>query len=774
VKISKSNSLRSSFVEAETVCRAVHDPDQPFVVKLLHRKDGNKRPLQCKFEWGTYADHARNFEAWRSAGWEPFMMLAVTDGEGYSNVNMTHMWAAAIDLDGGVDIGAWKRSPFKPSLAICTSEGRYHLGWVLRKPLSPSEAHALLTVLAVRFYADRTFANVTQAIRLPGFINGKHGNEVELLNWSDPQRTYDVEDLRLAFDMDLVTRYLRSRQPRFTPNLALPKNDISKEHVLEDVESALKFIPADDYDVWYRVGMALNSLGDQGYELWVKWSQPSNKFNAAEMLSKWQSFSKAQSISLPTVFSLAAAHGWSNPGFRNNSSCHDTGVHGTERAVGRMLAAEMYDLYAAIPNDGRSRHGHLLLRWDGTKYVVLTDIERRKAIESFVREVRKANTSNADFVKFLIYKSANNRALDDLSEHVCEYLAGESAACVASSYPYFTVANGVLNVLSRELVPTFLRPLSMVVGRVQYDPTAKAELFLVTLAQIFEGDQEMIGAVLRLFGYILQGNPNEHIFLILFGPTGRNGKTLIVQVSREIFGDYAQAIPASVILAKSHNNEGPTPAIAKLFGKRLAIISEPGDKHPLDSGFIKLMTGGEQITARQLHGPMIEFMPEFVPVLVTNKIPSVNDDDHGLWRRMKIVKFTRTFSDEEIDVDLKNKLVKEASGILNLFLDGIEDYRANGLSLPTKIASAGVEQRKEFDPFEAWHEECTLMADNAAETSLQALAASYEGWAQANRQYRRLSKKELSNKLVERGYEKIDRRRYPHFCGISLKEKLVS
>jgi hypothetical protein len=92
MKKSTGNSLKPSFNTAETVCRAVHNPDQSFVVKLLLRKDGNKRPSQCKFELGTYADHASNFKAWRSADWEPFMMLAVTDGEGYSNDNMVYTW----------------------------------------------------------------------------------------------------------------------------------------------------------------------------------------------------------------------------------------------------------------------------------------------------------------------------------------------------------------------------------------------------------------------------------------------------------------------------------------------------------------------------------------------------------------------------------------------------------------------------------------------------------------------------------------------------------
>ncbi len=772
--MTKVNNIRlASFADAEYVCNAVHYQDQSFHWKLLRRKDGCSS-VECKYVTGTYAEHSRNFLADRSAGWEVFMMLAVTDGVGHTSDHITHTWAVAIDLDGDVDIDAWLRHPYRPSLIIETSPGRYHLVWIFRVPLSKQDAHQLLTAMATRFNADRTFANVTQAIRLPGFINGKHGNEVLLLDWSDSQRTYAVEELRLAFDVDLVVKYLRDRQPRFTPSLGLNKQEVSKPHLIEDLQSALKCIVADEYGVWFRVGMALSILGEDGYQLWADWSQTSTNCNPSELPGKWKSFHAAHTISVASIFAMAMSNGWSNPGFRNADHKPGASDQITERAVGQLLASKMRDLFATIPNDGRSRHAYLLLQWDDQKYTVLSDIERRKVIERYVRDVTQERAESKEFVRFLVQKSASNRALDDLSEHVCEFLFDNSTACPAASYPYFSVANGVLNLLSRELVPSFLRPLSMVTGRVTYDSSAKAEMFMKTLAEIFEDDQAMIRAVIRLLGMALTGNPKEHIFVIFFGPTGRNGKTLIVEVCREIFGDYAQAIPTSVILAKSHNNEGPTPAVAKLVGKRLAIISEPSDKHPLDSGFIKLMTGGESITARQLHGQMLEFKPEFVPLLVTNVIPAVREDDHALWRRTKIVKFTRTFSDDEIDTDLKEKLTREKSGILNLLLDGIEDYKANGLSLPDKIKSAGVEQRKEFDPFEAWHEECLIACDNMTETPLQALYPSYESWAQENRQYRRLTKKELSSKLVARGYQKVDRRRYPHFCGIALKEDAVS
>jgi putative DNA primase/helicase len=760
---------RGPWIDAMDICKAVHYDDQPFVMKLIYRQSGSKSIRYVAHHYGTIARQMGHFDEWNRSHAEPFLMLGVTDGQGKTSENVQCTWAVAVDLDADVDIDAWERHPFRPSIAIRTSEGRYHLVWILNRALSRIETGGLLVALATRCGGDPIFANVTQTIRLPGFVNGKYGTRTELVAWSDGCRTYGADLLKAAYDFDLSVRYLRARQPRLDPDLRLAKKVVSKDDVVEDLKTALKHIPPDDYGVWFRVGMALQSLGQEGYGLWLGWSSSSKKFNEREMPAKWESFANGNSISVATVFALAMKNGWRNPGFRKTNDGENQD-NATERGLGRLVAAEMSEDYAVIQNDGRSRQSYLFLHWNGNRYDVLSDIERRRVIENHVRHVREVIKGNKDFREFLSYKSASNRALDDLSDHVGEYLVDESAACAAASYPYLGVQNGVLNLLSRELVPSMYRPLSLVRGTVAFDPAAKAELFLKTLDEIFEGDKEMIRAVVRLFGYVLLGNPKEHILIVLYGPMGRNGKTLLVQVLRQVFGDYAHAIPASVILAKSHNNEGPTPALAKLYGKRLAVFSEPSPKHPLDAGFIKLMTGGEHITARPLHGQLLEFLPEFTPVIVANKIPSAPDDDNALWRRMKIVKFERTFSDEEADVDLKTKLLQEASGILNLLLDGVQDYLKNGLSLPEKIKSAGIEQRKEFDPFETWLEECTMSADNATETPLQSLAANYEAWAARNRQYRRMSKKELSARLVMRGFHKFDRRRYPHFCGILLKE----
>jgi putative DNA primase/helicase len=367
----------------------------------------------------------------------------------------------------------------------------------------------------------------------------------------------------------------------------------------------------------------------------------------------------------------------------------------------------------------------------------------------------------------------NNRALDNLSEHVMEFLLDGSEQRDATCYPYFAVANGMLNLISQTLLPHSLRPLTHLRSAVEYAPGTDAPLFLKTLDEIFEGDEEMIGYVLRLFGYIILGKPNKHVFLVFFGPTGRNGKSLLTEVLRTILGDFACTLPTTMIMTKSHVSDGATPTLARLVHKRLAIISEPNRKHQLDSGFIKQMTGGEQITARALYGADIEYQPEFVPLMITNIMPEVREDDDALWRRMQIVNFSRTFSDNEIDPQLKDKLLRERSGILNVILGGVRDYLRHGLMPPQKVLNSGQIQRKLVDPIEEWYDECGILTPHAR-SPLKTLWASYNAWHKHHPRARLLTKKEFGEKLIARGHTRFEKSNLPHFAGIEVRESADS
>lgn len=82
----------------------------------------------------------------------------------------------------------------------------------------------------------------------------------------------------------------------------------------EMIADALRYIPADAYDLWVTVGLAIKAaLGDAGFELWNDWSaSAAAKYDARLMQAKWDSFEPTR-ITAGTLFYFAKQHGWTPP-----------------------------------------------------------------------------------------------------------------------------------------------------------------------------------------------------------------------------------------------------------------------------------------------------------------------------------------------------------------------------------------------------------------------------------------------------------------------------
>jgi hypothetical protein len=86
-----------------------------------------------------------------------------------------------------------------------------------------------------------------------------------------------------------------------------------KQTSVAEVEAALKKVPTDDRNTWFRVGCALwQEFGEQGRLLWDMWSQGSPKYNRADQDKTWRSIRSKRvlkPITLGTVFALAKDRG---------------------------------------------------------------------------------------------------------------------------------------------------------------------------------------------------------------------------------------------------------------------------------------------------------------------------------------------------------------------------------------------------------------------------------------------------------------------------------
>ena len=181
--------------------------------------------------------------------------------------------------------------------------------------------------------------------------------------------------------------------------------------------------------------------------------------------------------------------------------------------MGARCAVRMQDEFAVIQLHGGAKPEIQFLKLENGAYRVLNPIERRAEAEKHCHAViaEMGKTDDSDWKKELRRRIGTNRGMDGACEHIAEKLFQLQRGNEVKSYPYLPVANGVLNMLTRELVPSRYKPLPTKISSVSYDPRATAPRFSRVLDEIFEFNEPMKRFMLRLFGYFMLGLSLIHI-----------------------------------------------------------------------------------------------------------------------------------------------------------------------------------------------------------------------------------------------------------------------
>jgi putative DNA primase/helicase len=138
--------------------------------------------------------------------------------------------------------------------------------------------------------------------------------------------------------------------------------------------------------------------------------------------------------------------------------------------------------------------------------------------------------------------------------------------------------------------------------------------------------------------------------------TGANGKSIFGNVVSAIMGQYSTAAPSSILAARRVDDHSARSDLAMLHGARIVSINELPGGMMLDENVAKQLAGREPISARFLYKEHFTFLPRFTPWVRTNHRPIIKGTDNGIWRRLVIVPFRRTFAPEAQDNGLETKL----------------------------------------------------------------------------------------------------------------------
>jgi P4 family phage/plasmid primase-like protien len=284
------------------------------------------------------------------------------------------------------------------------------------------------------------------------------------------------------------------------------------------------------------------------------------------------------------------------------------------------------------------------------------------------------------------------------------------------------------------------------------------------LKEIIE-DEDRIGYLQELFGAALFGDSRFHVLPVFVG-TGANGKSTIIDVIAGILNDYSATMPENFLLDTTGNAH---PAdIARLRGVRLAVASETRPDGKFNESRVKMLTGGDTLSARFMGQNFFDFKPTHTLFMAVNHLPEVKSGGDGFWRRLRKIDFRKTIPAEKRKENLAQLLVaEEGPGILQWMVDGAVRLTNQGFNEPDSVKFATQSYRHEEDHIAKFLDEKTIIADTGSVTKT-AIFNAYRDWCNENGE-RPISQNSLTREIKGRlGVTESDSVGYKMFVGVEL------
>lgn len=291
----------------------------------------------------------------------------------------------------------------------------------------------------------------------------------------------------------------------------------------------------------------------------------------------------------------------------------------------------------------------------------------------------------------------------------------------------------------------------------EYHPNAVSETWETFLKDTTNGDEQLQVFLQRISGYALSGLTVEENIFFIHGPGG-TGKSTFFETIKSVMGDgYCKTASfATFLRSKNGGGGGPRSDIARLPGARLVTAVETEDGKQFAADLLKISTGGDKITTRDLYQSEFEFLPQYKIWLAANSKPRVSSEDSGIWRRLLLIPFEHVPSNPNKRLkDLLRASKKDREGILAWMVRGFLDWQKSGWIVPSVVSKKTKEYRTEMDSIEAWMADSCLR-DNTISTPLRTLWEAYEDWVrrqpQAMKEMRVETLKAFTDDLAKKGF----------------------
>jgi putative DNA primase/helicase len=595
-----------------------------------------------------------------------------------------------------------------PTVVIQTGGG-IHCWWLLAEPVTDLAAwtRRMKRIIAATG-ADKTIHDAPRVMRLPGFVNHKYAHKptAEIVE-IDEQRIYSWEEMT---PRDMA----RESRDFLLSGTLLPGS--KRRETIFTVACDLKARGWSLVDAEAAIMPAAQTLGLESEDVADLPRQIGNAFSQARKPLR----DRATGVEFVIE------------GVDQNQAVQNTLPAGAANVEQRETQTDA-GLCKRLCHEGQGRFHWVSdrktwVRWDGVRWFDDPDggEPRRvsKAIAASLWSAAGPNASNT-LVKFC-RDAASRRGIDAAAALAKSEPGVETSAATFDADPYLiNCENGILGLKNMILRPHDPAARLTKLAPVRFDPAAECPGWLAFLAEVMLGDEEMVAYLQRSLGLALSGDVSEQILSVHWGD-GCNGKSLFFAVLAKIFGDYAAPIPADILVTAAGERDREK-SVSRLVGRRLCYAQEPDEGGRLAEGSLKALTGGDRLTARVEWERARVVSPTWHLHVCMNQLPQIRGTDRGLWRRLHIIRWGRTFGPEEQRprAEIEGELLAEAPGIFRWLCDGFAAWMQGGLRPPEAVLSLTSRYRQFSDSVSRWLASEEVAHEEGFETAAGALYAAY-------------------------------------------------
>lgn len=544
-------------------------------------------------------------------------------------------------------------------------------------------------------------------------------------------------------------------------------------HNIETIKKYVKCLDAtraESYSDWIRVGWCLHNIDFTLLEDWIEFSKQSSKFQHGECENLWYSM-KNEGLGIGTL-RMWAKHD-------NPVQYEDIKRQDLEELLllcvnkGHTMISE----YVKAKYDNEFICGHLSTkdwyqftghRWkyieDGwalrdkiarevaydfqyyasecfKKVIQNPSYAKGKAQRSDPSQVYNIEELNRKYKQFsdLAHRCGDTNMLNNImTECRVRFFDPEFRNKLDSNNSLIHFTNGVYDLEKDEFREGYPEDCITMSTNIEFpeDPNEEDYEILDEINNFFEKvlpNDAVREYALTLMGSFLSGHNKEQKFYIWTG-SGANGKSMTTDLFKGCLGDYGGTISVSIFTKGRLDANAPSPAVAKLKGKRFVDLQEPENNDKLHMGLIKQFVGGDKISARELNKAPIEFEMKAKFVLVCNDLPTVDSLDGGTWRRIRLLEFLSKFVDKpkkknefKIDRSLKERMNDWYEMFMWLLIQYHRRYKREGIVEPPEVTRVTDEYKENSDFYSQFFNE-HIERDLNSKISIKDTHAYFRNW----------------------------------------------